>query len=92
MARRAWFPGTRAEQLAMFTNIKGKIDAYKVVLPITGPQADRIKLICDEFIVANDYVDAMRATTARTWSSGVTTYLRAGPRAIRLRLRRRLAP
>lgn len=63
--RNDWFPKSRPKQLVLFNNIKAKIDGYEAVLPLSKPQLDRIKLVCDTFIAIYNYVEQTRATTAQ---------------------------
>ena len=63
--RSDWFPASRPQQLVMFTNVKQKIDAYKVTLPLATDKVVRIILICDTFIALYNYVEQTRATVAQ---------------------------
>jgi len=64
MARRNWYPGSLAEQAAMYANVLVKIGSYEATLPLTPAQVARIELICSIFLAVYEYVEQMRATTS----------------------------
>ena len=63
MARKYWYPGGFAAQLAMYANVNAKIGTYAAVLPLTAPQVAKIELICETFQLLMTYVDQIQATT-----------------------------
>lgn len=75
MARRPWYPGSTAGQLAMYANVLAKIADYQASLPLTAAQVARIQLICEIFIAVTEYIEQTRATmTAVTgWRDDILT-------------------